>query len=77
MILVCMDPIAGFIASLIILIYGFTHLPSIDYILAIHPDYNSAEYGQNAISLSFGENILFKVIKNDFYRARPVRATHE
>ncbi|MEN8193112.1 MAG: site-2 protease family protein, partial [Bacteroidota bacterium] len=32
-------PIAGFVASIIVLIYGFTHLPGVEYLLAIHPDY--------------------------------------
>src|SRR5512140_1328625 len=32
-------PIAGFIASLIVLAYGFTHLPGREFILGIHPDY--------------------------------------
>ena len=59
-------PIAGFIASLIVLIYGFTHLPSVDYILAIHPDYFSPEYGKEAISLQFGNNLLFMFLQNIF-----------
>jgi membrane-associated protease RseP (regulator of RpoE activity) len=59
-------PIAGFIASLIVLIYGFTHLPSVDYILAIHPDYFSPEYGKDTISLQFGNNILFMILKDLF-----------
>ena len=57
-------PIAGFIASLIVLIYGFTHLPSVDYILAIHPDYFLPEYGKEAISLQFGNNLLFMFLQN-------------
>ncbi|MCP5063644.1 MAG: site-2 protease family protein [Ignavibacteriae bacterium] len=57
-------PIAGFIASLIVLIYGFTHLPSIDYLLAIHPDYLSPEYGKEAISLQFGNSLLFVFLKD-------------
>jgi membrane-associated protease RseP (regulator of RpoE activity) len=56
-------PIAGFIASLIILVYGFTHLPSVEYLLAIHPDYFSPEYGNNTITLQFGNNILFLFLK--------------
>ena len=59
-------PIAGFIASIIVLIYGFTHLPSVDYILAIHPDYFSPEYGKETISLQFGNNILFILLKDLF-----------
>jgi membrane-associated protease RseP (regulator of RpoE activity) len=35
-------PLAGFVAALIILVYGFTHLPERDYIFKIHPSY--AEY---------------------------------
>ncbi|MEE9430900.1 MAG: site-2 protease family protein, partial [Melioribacteraceae bacterium] len=57
-------PIAGFIASLIVLIYGFTHLPSADYLLAIHPDYFNPEYGKDTISLQFGNNLLFLFLKN-------------
>lgn len=59
-------PIAGFIASIIVLIYGFTHLPSVDYILAIHPDYFKPEYGQDTITLQFGNNLLFVFLKNIF-----------
>lgn len=62
-------PIAGFIASLIVLIYGFTHLPSVDYILAIHPDYFSPEYGKETITLQFGTNILFMFLQNVFTSA--------
>jgi membrane-associated protease RseP (regulator of RpoE activity) len=56
-------PIAGFIASLIILIYGFTHLPGINYILAIHPDYFSPDYGKTGLALTFGESFLFRLLK--------------
>lgn len=56
-------PIAGFIASLIVLFYGFTHLPSVDYILSIHPDYFSPDYGKDVISLSFGDTLLFAFLR--------------
>jgi membrane-associated protease RseP (regulator of RpoE activity) len=59
-------PIAGFIACLIILIYGFTNLPPVDYILSIHPDYFSPEYGQNSLSLEFGNTILFSFLREVF-----------
>lgn len=59
-------PIAGFIASLIVLIYGFTHLPGIEYILNIHPDYLTTEYGKNAISFEFGDTLLFAALRNLF-----------
>lgn len=59
-------PIAGFIASLIVLIYGFTHLPSIDYLLAIHPDYLNPVVGEDTISLQFGNSLLFMALKEIF-----------
>jgi len=70
-------PIAGFIASLAVLIYSFTHLPSVDYILAIHPDYFNpdyynhmdffnTDYGKETISLQFGNNLLFLFLKSVF-----------
>lgn len=59
-------PIAGFIASIIVLIYGFTHLPSVEYLLAIHPDYFLASYGKETISLQFGNSILFLMMQNIF-----------
>ena len=52
-------PISGFIASLIILIWGFTHLPSIDYLFAIHPEYlytGIPEWG-----LRFGDTLLYSL----------------
>ena len=61
-------PIAGFIASLAVLIYGFTHLPHIDYLLSIHPDYFSPEYGQNGLSLEFGDTLLFAILRELFTR---------
>jgi len=59
-------PIAGFIASLIVLIYGFTHLPGVQYIISIHPDYFSPTYGRDALSLQFGDSILFMLLREIF-----------
>lgn len=59
-------PISGFIACLIILIYGFTHLPGQEYILQIHPDYLSADYGKGAVGLEFGNTLLFVLLKEIF-----------
>ncbi|NWF87998.1 MAG: site-2 protease family protein [Ignavibacteriaceae bacterium] len=56
-------PIAGFIATLIILIYGFLNVPGEEYILAIHPDYNTPEYGTTGLQLVFGDTILFSFLK--------------
>lgn len=59
-------PIAGFFVCIILLIYGFTNLPGIEYILAIHPDYFSPTYGENSISLEFGDTILFSIMRSIF-----------
>ncbi len=56
-------PLAGFAACLLILIYGFLNLPGEEYILAIHPDYFSAEYGNDALGLEFGDTILFALLR--------------
>ncbi|KAF0152789.1 MAG: peptidase M50 [Ignavibacteria bacterium] len=56
-------PIAGFFVCLAILIYGFTNLPTVDYILAIHPDYFSPEYGKGAINFAFGDSLLFTMLR--------------
>ena len=36
-------PLAGFVTALVILFYGFTHLPEPEYIFQIHPEYE--QYG--------------------------------
>jgi membrane-associated protease RseP (regulator of RpoE activity) len=59
-------PIAGFIACLIILTYGFTHLPGKEYILQIHPDYYSPDFGKNGLQLIFGDTILFSFFRMIF-----------
>ncbi len=56
-------PVAGFVACLIVLVYGFTHVPGIDYLLSIHPDYFSPNYGRNGIELIFGNTLLFSFLK--------------
>ncbi|NOX17676.1 MAG: site-2 protease family protein [Chlorobi bacterium] len=56
-------PIAGFVVSLGLLIYGFTHLPGREYILNIHPDFFSPEYNSNGISLAFGDTLLFDLLR--------------
>lgn len=65
-------PIAGFLVALLVIWYGFTHLPEPDYIFQIHPEY--AVYGndyaqhvynnEEGISFRFGGNILFWVFEN-------------
>ncbi|WP_223241486.1 site-2 protease family protein [Flammeovirga sp. EKP202] len=66
-------PLAGFVAALIILFYGFTHLPPADYIYQIHPNYeeygaNYAEYVYEELGegedLMLGTNLLFEFFKH-------------
>lgn len=52
-------PIASFVASLAILIYGFANLPPVEYLLNIHPDYFSPEYGKDSLHLEFGPTLLY------------------
>lgn len=56
-------PLAGFVVCLAILAYGFTHLPTVDYLLAIHPDYFSPEYGKSSINFAFGDSLLFILMR--------------
>ncbi|MDA3860904.1 MAG: site-2 protease family protein [Melioribacteraceae bacterium] len=59
-------PIAGFFAAIVVLIFGYSNLPEPQYILSIHPDYFSAGYGQDVISLKFGSSILFEIFNSVF-----------
>ncbi|MCK9408616.1 MAG: site-2 protease family protein [Bacteriovoracaceae bacterium] len=50
-------PIAGFIATVGLLMYGFTHLPGKEFILQIHPEYFTQE--SQGIGLRFGSSLLY------------------
>ncbi|MEW5797418.1 MAG: site-2 protease family protein [Bacteroidota bacterium] len=52
-------PIAGFIATLGVLIYGFTHLPGKEFILQIHPEYFSGTGQEGGVALEFGSSMLY------------------
>jgi membrane-associated protease RseP (regulator of RpoE activity) len=53
-------PIAGFIATLGVLTYGFTHLPGKEFILTIHPDYFTAP--SEGVGLQFGPSLLYNAM---------------
>jgi len=53
-------PLAGFAATLVILVYGFTHLPSTSYILSIHPDYFTGT--PSGPPLTFGSSLLYNFL---------------
>lgn len=59
-------PLSGFVICLAILIYGFTHVPSINYLLNIHPDYFSPDYGKDGMKLVFGDSLLFSFLRYVF-----------
>jgi len=59
-------PLSGFVIVLVILIYGFTHVPPIQYLLNIHPDYFSTDYGKQGLNLVFGDSILFSAMRYIF-----------
>jgi len=56
-------PIAGFLVCLTILVWGFTHLPSIEYLYGVHPGYRTmAQLPSDG--LKFGEPLLFMLLKS-------------
>lgn len=62
-------PLSGFIAALGLLVYGFTHLPPIDYIYTIHPEYQA--FGgipspPPPNTLFLGKNLLYLLLEKTF-----------
>ncbi len=66
-------PLAGFVLALGVIYYGFTHLPPIEYVFEIHPEYAQygAEYPQyvyedipEGAGLALGTNLLFEFFKH-------------
>ncbi len=71
-------PLAGFVVTLGVLWYGFTHLPPIEYIFSIHEEY--AKYGKDFAkyvykdvgnALYLGDNLIFRFFET--YVADPER----
>ncbi len=67
-------PIAGFVAALVILFYGFTHLPAADYIFEIHPEYQ--EYGVDYHEYAYGslreeQGMAFVLGSNEYVAPDP------
>jgi len=58
-------PISGFIVSLGILIYGFTTLPSIEYLYGIHPEYARLDTIPEGGWL-FGKNLILVAVSSIF-----------
>lgn len=60
-------PIAGFIACLAVLVYGFLTLPGPEFILEIHPHYDftlNADPTANGIPLEFGSTLLYSTLQS-------------
>jgi membrane-associated protease RseP (regulator of RpoE activity) len=58
-------PLAGFVASLVVLYIGFTHLPPADYIYQIHPEYQ--QYGSDYAAHVYNDPGTFYLGKNLTY----------
>ena len=78
-------PLAGFVAGLFILFYGFTNLPPADFIFELHPEYEQygmeyekyaygPERGEEGLALVLGGSILFDFFKE--YVADPSLVPH-
>ncbi|PLK42997.1 site-2 protease family protein [Emticicia sp. TH156] len=65
-------PLAGFVAALVVLWYGFTHLPSLDYVFELFPVLKQfgMEYGHfletspDYFSVKLGNSLLFSFFEN-------------
>lgn len=57
-------PVAGFIASAGMLIYGMTNLPALEHIYSIHPEYLTT--GVLTSGFSFGPNLLYIIFAKLF-----------
>lgn len=59
-------PIAGFLATVAVLAYGYTNLPPQEYLLAIHPDYDFATQtikNSDGLGLAFGDTLLLSALR--------------
>ncbi len=77
-------PLAGFVMAMVVLVYGFTHLPPAEYIFSIHPEYE--QYGldyanhvytesENTLNIKMGSNLLFMFFEK--FVADPSRMPHQ
>lgn len=66
-------PLAGFVAALFVLWYGFTHLPPLDYVFELFPVFKQYgnEYGKfletspDYISIKLGDSLLFNFFEQN------------
>ena len=73
-------PLAGFLVAVPVLIYGFTHLPPLDYLFQVHPDYRQygADYAQYVYrggqGMALAQPLLYQGLEYLF--ADPTRLPH-
>ena len=74
-------PLAGFLASVPLLIYGFVSLPPLDYLFSIHPEYAQfgADYARHvyppgAQAITLAKPLLYQLLESTF--ADPSRLPH-
>lgn len=59
-------PLSGFVVAFGLLVYGFTHLPPVDYIFTIHPEYEALggiPSPPPANTLFLGKNLLYFLLE--------------
>jgi len=56
-------PIAGFVATILILTYGFATLPGKEFILSIHPEYFAPTHPETGLGLAFGNCLLYQFLE--------------
>lgn len=68
-------PLAGFVVAVFTLWFGFSHLPLVDYIYEIHPEYAQFgyEYGKyaysdeaNTMAVRLGDSFIFNFMRDTF-----------
>ncbi|WP_324671513.1 site-2 protease family protein [Hymenobacter sp. GOD-10R] len=73
-------PLAGFLVAVPVLIYGFTHLPPLEYIFQIHPEYRfyGAKYAhyvyRGGDTLALSRPLIYSLLEK--WLANPARIPH-
>lgn len=60
-------PLAGFVAALLVMAYGFTHLPEPEYIYKVHPSYEQfgREYAKTVYTEAYAKTVYWEHRKAD------------
>jgi len=63
-------PLAGFLVALLVLFYGFTHLPAKEYIYEVHPEYRL--FGDHYKDIVYSKDTFY--LKSDLEKIAPLHA---